>query len=1007
MPIDPKTGMWYYKYSGSGRRLDPARIKEMERRRNAELAAQRKSRATKAQKLQKQGVSQKVADFAARQNVSVKTARSFVQAGYSDIPKIDPGRLSRSASDIVRGKSAYNPKQVDSNVYRQVEAVRMQKYFAGKKDYTAQEYLSSYNRIMGTTKQKAKSESDARARTSTTQAKSAAVEARTEYQKSVQQSQQQNLQAQKAAEAAQAQKVGASIDISSLTPSERAPQTGAPQMQVLVEPEIKQVQQPDQSLVSPYIKEGSTDRPKQAQQPDQSKVSPFLKQQLKAESERIDAIIGSVTSPQAVQITKEKSNEFAGQRQDYPKPFTIQEFFRGFYEGGVKPLGEAILAPKPIFTDIAGPTKDELKIRKEIVEKHRKLIQPGPTASGALLEQALTGQPLKGTGEGPAYDIGSLSFDVALAVAPTRKIPTPIKFAKIGQDKIIIAGLGSKLKPIATITGSKITKGYDVTKIGKEGYKQIAESFNIKPKGGAEIDALGDVESTIITSSKNLEKLKVSGILSSEDVKLIQAGKVGVKESAKLPEKKFSETLGDEPFENIKKGKETTTIKEVFKEEGVTLEGSAIDIPTFLPKFVGKAGDFDVKVANFVKAQELAKKTAARLTQAAREERMQRVFVARGGKIEVFERGVSKGKVGEFLAPDDPEAAGQIARTGKVLGVKTTKKKMKIEGIKMKTGKFQISRRIASITSIQPTKEGIRIGPPINPVGVGATRAKDFPRAYAGLLSRAYVAREKGQFARAERLEQAAKDIRSVGEKYIDFDEFFRTRRYSTMKLEAKEGLKVSSPLIEKTSPNIIQANKLTGSPSSSLINEMLSIKSSPSPSRGSSPYTESPYVKNLTSKSPSPSATQKGLIGSTSKSAISSVTKSALMISIGSPGSPAGKGSKSPGSPGSPGGSGKPGLPKRTSSASMFSPRTKKLAAIERKKKPIGAIINWRTTQKKRIEEKRKKKVDFFGSTNIEEITGFRSKKIDLEYGDVKTAKAARKNILGTRAKRPRVKLI
>jgi len=776
-------------------------------------------------------------------------------------------------------------------------------------------------------------------------------------------------------------------------------------------------------------------------------------------------IIGTPKGPQAAMIvgglvgsqtffTLEKDDgkrpippEQKGLLQDYPRSYKVEDITlggiaRGFYEGGIKPLAEVILAPKPIFTDIAGPTAEDLAFRKKIITKTKEFIKPGPTLTGSIIEQVSSGQPIRGTGEGLSYDIGSGAFDIALIIAPTKKIPVPLKVGRIGSDKIIVVGAGSYLKPIATITGSKITRGYDITKIGEVGFKKIADSFNIKAKGGAELDALGNVESRIITSSKNLRKLEQAGIFSKEDVKLIEAGKVGVKESAKLPEKTFRD-LGPQPFEKIKPGKETIAIKEFFKSEKITLEGSAIDIPTFSKKFVGRAGDFDVKAKSFIKSQEMAKKAAVRLTTAA--EGTGREFRAIGAKVEGFYKGKSFGKVGEFLAPDDPEAIGQIAKTGKVFGVKTTTKTMKVEGIKMRTGKFQINRRIASITSLQSiTGGGVRISPPMNVPGVGAQRAKDFPRAYAGLMTRAEVAIGKGQFARAGRLSRAAKDIRKVGEKYIDFDKFFAARKYGTMKLVQKEkgGLKISSSLLEKSSPVTIEtASQIGSSSSQSLVSEILSVKKSPpSPLRGTSSITsksiinksllsspkstiKSPSISKISSskstiskilgspksaiKSPSISkiSSSKSTISKISgspKSAISTVSKSSIASSpglsgLGSPASPSGKGSPT----------GKPSAPKGPSRASISKagPSTRSIISTERKRKP-AIIPIWKSRIDKPYKEEERYRKPFLGNVHQEEITGFRTRETDIDYGKM-VAKYARKDIQFTRKKKKMKKFV
>jgi len=863
---------------------------------------------------------------------------------------------------------------------------------------SAEQYKQALKGIDKTYSYKAGIESEGRRRTSVTQATSTAIKER---------------EARDIA-ASKGQGIG-TITGPVPSSSELARQTEVGQIQgsaQILKSQIKtgttdqpiQARQPDPSLVSSYLKQGTINNPITGKQPDQSLVSPYIKS--KETAPKFDAIIGSVAAPIGVQLVKDTGlkpipPEQKGKLQDYPR-YLSNDPITGFYEGFLKPLTEVIIAPKPIITDILGPTPEDLRFRKKIIEKQKETIRSGPTFTGSVIEDVSKGKFPEGTGVGFWYDVGSFTGDVLLALTPAKKIPVPVKIAKIGSDKIIVAGLGSKIKPIATVTGSKITKGYDVTKMGKEGFKDIGESFNIKAKGGAEFDALGNLESQIITSEKNLVKLQSAGILTSENVRLIQAGKTVVKESAKLPNKVLRD-LGEQPFEKIKPGKETKAVKEFFKEEKITLEGSAIDIPTFLERFVGRAGDFDVKVKSFIQAKELAKKAAVRLTKSA--EGTERKFKAVGSKVEVFERGKSLGKVGEFLSVDDPQAAGQIAKTNKVFGVKTDTGKMTVEGIKMKTAKFQINRRIASITSIQPTKKGITIGPPINPPGLGTTRAKDFPRAYAGALTRAWIAKEKGQFARAERLEQAAKDIKEIGSKDIDFDEFFKSRKYETTKLIQEE-----KPSLIKDFSTQISERPQTGS----ILKNLQPEKDSPQSPRGTSIINKqsqinkslSPYrpASSVSKYQPRP-ATRPA--SSYSKSKTDSFRKSAnrVLNSIGpSVGPSKGPSIISPGisSPGSPGSStGKGGTPKGSSLASLSSLSSATRATILTEQKRIAAIPIWKT----RIDQPRKEPPrpihDFLGFAHEESILGVRTTRKDIDVGDKRIRKLAREDIKSTRKKR------
>lgn len=402
----------------------------------------------------------------------------------------------------------------------------------------------------------------------------------------------------------------------------------------------------------------------------------------------------------------------------------------------------------------------------------------------------------------------SLGLDIASMVLPFKaKIPF-VNVARFGETEVVTVSIGERVKPLFSIAQGKISKGFDITSIGKQGFKNIAESYNVKAKGGAEIDALGETASKILTSEKSLKKLQMAGILTKQDVMLIKAGKVAVKESSKLPNKVFRD-LGNQPFENIKAGKETQATKEFFKENKIVVEGSAIDIPTFLDRYVSQAGDFDVKVKNNLLAKQLGESYVEKLKPTLPKGTELKAEGSKSIQIIRYEFDKKVGKVGEFLSEED-DATGQLSKTGKVFGIKTDTGKMIVEGIKMKTGKFQINRRIASITSMQPKGAGIEISPPINKPGIGTTRAKDFPRAYAGIITRAFIARSKGQIARALKLEQAAATIKLVGSKKINFDEFFKSRKTvgfihegetppSNLISNVGKGSIVSSSLISRT----------------------------------------------------------------------------------------------------------------------------------------------------------------------------------------------------------------
>lgn len=719
----------------------------------------------------------------------------------------------------------------------------------------------------------------------------------------------------------------------------------------------------------------------------------------------------------------------------YSEPYKPgQEFFKTLKTSGLGLLGLTIAVPSKIIelawttakTGKLPTTEGDVLLRIKKVGLDSLLRTPAkavskeiekysdPTLLGSVLGGAKFDKPWQAKVESAAADIA-----LAAVFLGPKRIPLPLKIAKLDEQKIIVVGYGTKIKEVATITGGKIERGFDITKIGKEGFKKIAKGFDLKGKSGAEIDVLGKTESAIITSKKNLAKLQQAGILSKEDVTVIKAGKMIVKDSAKLPNKTLRD-LGGEPWQSVKGIKESLATKEFFREQKIVLGGSSIDIATFPKRFVGKAGDFDVTVKSIAEGERLASAYVIKLKPVLNPKTEFVIKSSGQGSQQIlrYESGKYAGKVGEFIYHKDP-SSGQIAQTGKVLGVKTETKTTKVEGIKMPTGKFQINRRIAQITSMQPTEEGIKISPPMNIPGTGPMRVKAYPQSYAGTLARAAIARKKGQIDRALRLERAAADIKEVGEKYIDFETYFKSRAYSTMKLvqetKPKPIEQLSSSLIKKPNTPLIISQLSSGvskpintqSPTS-IISE---LKESPPSSRSSSlpNLSKSVYNKSVT---PSFQSAANSFVSSASKPNIKSASRPSLTSRVSSYGTSVLKsrvsgpstslGSISKGSSsrpsrssrpsGSPGYGGSPGSP-GAGSPGIIGSSSLGLGSGSGRSGPSGfgrvtippkipLAIFWKTRISEGKPSPRYRRVDFLGGTRVAEISGFRTKKKDFDYG-------------------------
>lgn len=104
---------------------------------------------------------------------------------------------------------------------------------------------------------------------------------------------------------------------------------------------------------------------------------------------------------------------------------------QGLYEGFVKPgLVEGIISLSPTPRSIFGSLGLIKEPKTERAEKRlNDIIKPGPRTSSKLLEQAITGQPLTGSGKGIGYDIESLGGDIAITALLMKPSLSPIKIS--------------------------------------------------------------------------------------------------------------------------------------------------------------------------------------------------------------------------------------------------------------------------------------------------------------------------------------------------------------------------------------------------------------------------------------------------------------------------------------------------------------------------------------------------------------------------------------------------
>jgi len=171
--------------------------------------------------------------------------------------------------------------------------------------------------------------------------------------------------------------------------------------------------------------------------------------------------------------------------------------------------------------------------------------------------------------------------------------------------------------------------------------------------------------------------------------------------------------------------------------------------------------------------------------------------------VPILGKKFGKGKAGEFLSEDDPESLGQITKSESVFGVKTPTKKIKIEGVKQRIHEYQLHRRAAEVSSFQLKEGKVSVGPSINKPGEGSTRVKDFPRFYAGGKTSAFLFYiEKGKLSKALNIEAAANEIKRIGEKEINFEQFFKERRLTEKYVQPPNTLDKLSKSISNIADN-------------------------------------------------------------------------------------------------------------------------------------------------------------------------------------------------------------
>ena len=434
---------------------------------------------------------------------------------------------------------------------------------------------------------------------------------------------------------------------------------------------------------------------------------------------------------------------------------TLENFGRGFYEGGILPIAQAVFAPKPIFSDIFGRTESENKALQKTVDKIKKFVPAGPVASGEIIGQLITGQPIRGTGRGLGYDVGSVAFDIATIALPSKKgLPLQVEGLRVpvGETNVLVGGrltigYGKLSVPVITNIGKSIRFGR-----GKTIYSNLEKTAfpNISPTGrGFEFLTLTKTNADVLASDTALNILQKAGKVTPLGRRFIEVEKeaVGLVRDIKLKPTQKQPLLTSEGLvsESLEPGAETRVFVEDILPRLLGFKGGQAQRIQVRQKFItgtGREGltDFDIDYGDVLFGTTRAKRATERagnlLSGVAGTNRrfvstgtkLFSITLDEGGFVFVGNRKVKfdvlskkeqqriaqqlDNKVFELLTKKDatrPSGSPSTQNLGQVGGFKYPKDILKIksplgETIKVKGLRFQILTKIASAATLQGPK---------------------------------------------------------------------------------------------------------------------------------------------------------------------------------------------------------------------------------------------------------------------------------------------------------------
>lgn len=743
---------------------------------------------------------------------------------------------------------------------------------------------------------------------------------------------------------------------------------------------------------------GTTTDPYKAQQPDQSLVSSYLKQkqgpvqQATQYTLQLDEKIGGETQPQVITpyggldyVYQNNKKIFDEKRYDDLGKAALAGFGNALRYSDAVDRGElpqpkglewanyyASRGLRPLYNIPAALTGHETSatLSSTLLDAGINLALTGKTKTHDPVGEFIKKDPfatlVELPGEGLLFAAGSVATKAA-STGVKKFSPLLYQSKKIasGDEKpeIVYRGLTWKDKPIIGVQGGKLTKGYDAAKVG-ESFSKI-KSKNLG-RDGIEAATGTGIESDLIYSEKTLSELVSRGLIP----KIAKDRALQAKVITNLGFKVTSEvgTFGNKPIVGLSTKQSEALFKGVVKGQKAgdieSVHGSTAlrpQVPEIIQKKSGdalKLGDIDVHptgktpLDKAAKADILIRSTAKDFPL----EPGQRISISGIGKGVTTNRAITLSggtlkedkKVFEVVLKSDDTTAYGISQGDKILSKRIPSKTVTAKDfpLKLKTADYQLLTNIKQVTAFQSgTKTPLDIFP-------SSGRTKDIVRAYWNVKAKAlFKGGEKGK-----QLDIEAEKFRALY-KNVDFGK------------ASKEKVLLSSITSKKPSSSI--SLKPSGSKISSTVSSKIGSTTSKTPSIISSKNVKptiggaSSLIKTNSKKSKPPTSTGKpsNLTGKTSIIGVSGTASLGRTPSI----------INAP--------SGKPGR------SALSGPPAKTILYTTIRKPAAVPFIKLNNKTKKGIGTK-KRSYNFLGSTKVTEVVGFRTTKSDITVGDKKTAK-------------------